>query len=77
MYGTTETTIHTSYKEITTANTAISEIGKTLPDKKIFVLDKQLNPSPIGAVGELYIGGTGLTRGYLNQTDLTKHTHDI
>ena len=38
----------------------------------MYILDNNLNPCPIGAPGELYIGGVGLARGYLNQEELTK-----
>ena len=46
-------------------------IGKAYPNEKLYVLDNTLNLIPIGAPGELYIGGAGLARGYLNQPKLT------
>jgi amino acid adenylation domain-containing protein/non-ribosomal peptide synthase protein (TIGR01720 family) len=73
MYGITETTVHVTYKPITNNNFGInSYIGRRLPDLKVYVLDNNLNLLPIGAVGELYIGGEGLARGYLNNEKLTK-----
>lgn len=72
-YGPTETTI-TSIVNIIEGNDLA--IGQPISNTKVYVLDKQLIPLPIGAIGELYIGGVGLARGYLNQGWLTK-THFI
>ena len=73
MYGITETTIHVSYREINEEdNIYISNIGKPLHDMKAYILNKDLNPVPIGIEGELYIGGAGLARGYLNLPELTQ-----
>ncbi len=72
MYGITETTIHTTYKIIKKEELSNkSLIGRCLPDKKGYVLDADLNILPTGAIGILYVGGSGITRGYLNQLDLT------
>jgi len=49
----------------------IVPIGRPIPNKKVYLLDKHRRPVPNGAVGELYIGGVGVARGYLNQPDLT------
>ncbi|MCE3268667.1 MAG: non-ribosomal peptide synthase/amino acid adenylation enzyme, partial [Burkholderiales bacterium] len=73
MYGITETTVHVTYKEIHEQDTdKVLNIGKAIPDQKIYVLDKSLKPLPIGSIGELYISGAGLARGYLNLQELTK-----
>ncbi|MDQ5920106.1 MAG: hypothetical protein QG673_162, partial [Pseudomonadota bacterium] len=73
MYGITETTVHTTYKPITAEDiNNNSLIGVTIPDQFAYVLDNNLQPLPIGAIGELYIGGIGLARGYLNLPQLTK-----
>ena len=67
-YGPTEVTI-TSIVNIIKYNDL--SIGAPIPNAKIYVLDSTLSPLPIGSIGELYIGGAGLTRGYLNRPDLT------
>ena len=75
MYGITETTVHVTHKVITQkdiTNSLTSNIGIPLADLKCYILDKNLSPVPIGAIGELYIGGRGLARGYLNNDLLTK-----
>ncbi|MCH9690688.1 MAG: amino acid adenylation domain-containing protein, partial [Gammaproteobacteria bacterium] len=73
MYGPTETTVHASYYPlfISDVHRGYASIGCGLGDLQLYVLDEQLNPVPIGAVGELYIGGAGVARGYLNREDLT------
>ncbi|WP_287243564.1 MULTISPECIES: thioesterase domain-containing protein [unclassified Okeania] len=73
MYGITETTVHVTYKILSTDNIeqVSSPIGKALGDLKIYILDRDLQPVPIGVTGELHIGGAGLARGYLNRPELT------
>ena len=72
MYGITETTVHVTYKNILEGENTRSNIGRPLDDLQVYVLDQNLNPVPIGVIGELYIGGAGLARGYLNQEGLTR-----
>lgn len=73
MYGITETTVHVTYKEITELEieSGISNIGKPIPTLQTYVMDKNRKLLPAGAVGELYVGGTGVGRGYLNRPELT------
>ncbi|WP_299249782.1 non-ribosomal peptide synthetase, partial [uncultured Aquimarina sp.] len=72
MYGITETTVHVTYKELKPQEDTLSNIGKPLSDLKAYVLDNFGTPVPIGVTGELYIGGAGVARGYLNREALTK-----
>ncbi len=74
MYGITETTVHvTSYTlhESDLQSEVQSPIGRPLSDLQVYILDAQMQPVPVGVVGEMYIGGAGLSRGYLNHPDLT------
>ncbi|CAJ1495604.1 non-ribosomal peptide synthetase [[Mycobacterium] burgundiense] len=73
MYGTTETTVHASFREIVEADTdsSVSPIGVPLAHLAFFVLDRWLQPAPVGVVGELYVAGTGLGYGYWRRPGLT------
>lgn len=74
MYGITETTVHVTYRPITQAdiiNNRGSVIGQPIPDLQLYILDENLEPVPIGVPGEIYIGGAGVTRGYLHQPRLS------
>jgi amino acid adenylation domain-containing protein len=72
VYGPTETTIWSSgkeYNELRDDN--VSSIGLPFINEKAYVLDKNLNPVPLYAIGELYIGGIGVGRGYWNNAVFT------
>ncbi|HHH51554.1 MAG TPA: amino acid adenylation domain-containing protein, partial [Campylobacterales bacterium] len=72
LYGPTEASIDVSAFSCPQDEVLSSiPIGKAIANIKLYVLDNYLNQAPIGAVGELYIQGIGLARGYLNNTDLT------
>ncbi|MEK0470704.1 AMP-binding protein [Mycobacterium ulcerans] len=73
LYGTTETTVHASWREIVGSDTAadVSPIGTPLPSLGFFVLDGWLRPVPVGVVGELYVAGGGVGLGYWRRADLT------
>ncbi|HEY7663397.1 MAG TPA: amino acid adenylation domain-containing protein, partial [Xanthobacteraceae bacterium] len=74
MYGITETTVHVSHMRVD-RNLAIAStgnlIGRGIADLRVYVLDGGLAPVAVGVVGELYIAGAGLARGYLGRAGLT------
>ncbi len=76
LYGPTEATITSLYfqtqvnESVSFAHNAIP-IGQPIDNVRVYVLDTALNPVPTGVVGEIYIGGLGVSRGYLNRPDLT------
>ncbi|MEW6733018.1 MAG: amino acid adenylation domain-containing protein [Acidobacteriota bacterium] len=71
-YGPTETTVDVTFWHCQRTNgDQVIPIGRPIANTQIFILDKQLEPVPIGVAGELCIGGVGLARGYLNRADLT------
>jgi hypothetical protein len=71
MYGPTETTIWSSTAEAARDEGTVS-IGKPIANTQLYLLDEAQNPVAMGASGELWIGGAGVTRGYLNREDLTQ-----
>ncbi|MEO5731668.1 MAG: amino acid adenylation domain-containing protein, partial [Byssovorax sp.] len=73
-YGPTETTVGVLTYAVEKGHPAASPIvplGRPLPNSRVYVLDAQRRPSPIGVPGEIYIGGDGVARGYLGRPDLT------
>ncbi|NWE86102.1 amino acid adenylation domain-containing protein, partial [Pseudomonas edaphica] len=73
MYGITETTVHVTYRALEAADAqlvGVSPIGVRIPDLQLYVLDARREPLPMGVVGELYVGGAGVARGYLNRDQL-------
>ncbi|MGC5775199.1 amino acid adenylation domain-containing protein [Paenibacillus pabuli] len=75
-YGPTETTVWSTAYEVQEESPIL--VGKPIANTRIYILSKQQKLLPIGAVGELYIGGEGVTQGYWNKGDLTreKFIHD-
>jgi natural product biosynthesis luciferase-like monooxygenase protein len=70
MYGPTETTIWSSTQPANDGDKVVP-LGKPIANTQLYVLDAHRRPVPPGVPGELYIGGEGVTRGYLNRPDLT------
>ncbi|MDT4986126.1 MAG: hypothetical protein QOI74_220, partial [Micromonosporaceae bacterium] len=74
MYGITETTVHVTHQALRVGSTSRSgstPIGHGLSDLRVLVLDEYLAPVAPGVVGELYVAGPGLARGYLHRPELT------
>lgn len=73
LYGSSEVAADVTCYEVTDVNGLHSiPIGKPIANTQIYILDAHLQPAPFGVIGELYIGGEGLARGYLNQPALTQ-----
>jgi len=70
VYGPTETTIWSSVHKVTSVNGPVP-IGHPIANTQFFVLDANGGLLPPGVIGELYIGGAGLARGYLHRPELT------
>ncbi|MCL2628834.1 MAG: amino acid adenylation domain-containing protein [Oscillospiraceae bacterium] len=71
VYGPTECSMWTSEYSVPRDISSSVPIGRSLANTQIYILDKNLQPMPIGAVGELCISGDGVGRGYLNRPELT------
>jgi amino acid adenylation domain-containing protein/FkbM family methyltransferase len=73
VYGPTETTVYAAYYNINEIAEGVSTIpiGRPISNTSIYILDKYLNPVPLMVYGEIYIGGDGVARGYLNNPELT------
>lgn len=76
MYGPTETTIWSSVHKVNPDLQDVSSgavpIGRPIANTNMYVLDKYDQPVPVGVTGSLYIGGKSVSRGYLNQEELTQ-----
>ncbi len=70
LYGPTETTIWSAVYRVKRED-GVAYVGSAIANTQIYILDKYLNPVPIGITGELYIAGDGLARSYFNRPELT------
>jgi amino acid adenylation domain-containing protein len=74
MYGITETTVHVTYRPLGREDLNAdggSPVGVPLPDLRVYLLGRHLQPAPFGVPGQMYVGGDGVARGYLNRPALT------
>ena len=73
-YGPTETVVGCCTYEVKADDPASGSvpIGRPIANTQLYILDRYMNPVPIGVIGELYIGGAGVARGYLNRPELNK-----
>jgi amino acid adenylation domain-containing protein len=71
LYGPTETTVWSAAHRVV-ENESVIPIGRPIANTQIYILDAHQKPVPHGAPGELYIGGSGVARGYLGQPELTE-----
>jgi amino acid adenylation domain-containing protein/non-ribosomal peptide synthase protein (TIGR01720 family) len=70
-YGPTECTVWSSFYKYDKTKPAIQTIGKPVPHAQIYIVNDQNKLVPVGVIGEICIGGPGLSRGYLNNPELT------
>ncbi|KAH9923014.1 putative nonribosomal peptide synthetase [Amylocystis lapponica] len=71
MYGPTEASVDCVSCHVSSSAFA-GVIGRPLPNSRLYILNEQMRPAPIGVEGEMYIGGIQLARGYLHQSELTE-----
>jgi surfactin family lipopeptide synthetase A len=69
-YGPTETTVWSAFHHFRSPDEPVV-VGRPLANQQIYVLDKDLQPVPVGVAGEIHIGGDGVAAGYLNQPEMT------
>jgi len=76
VYGPTEATTFTSWHEVKAVpkGAATIPIGRPVANTRVYLLDRHMQPVPVGVPGELHVGGPGLARGYLNRPELTART---
>lgn len=74
LYGPSEDTTYSSFAAFQSKLDVEPSIGKPIYNTDFYVLDDKLSLVPIGVKGELYIGGSGLARGYLNSPELTQNS---
>ena len=71
-YGPTEATVWSTVYRVNPDDLDSVPIGRPIPNARVYVLDPRMNPVPVGVPGELFVGGAGVARGYLNQPAETR-----
>ena len=71
LYGPSEDTTYSTFVRLKREEIEEPTIGVPLNNTRVYVLDARLNPVPVGVVGQLYLSGAGLARGYYNRPELT------
>ena len=71
IYGSSEVAADVTWHEVGEEDTTIVPIGKPISNSQVYLLDRQMNPVPVGVRGQIYVGGDGLAAGYWNRPELT------
>src|SRR5262249_32620934 len=71
LYGPSETTTYSTWVSMKRGEAFAAHIGRPVANTRVYILDEHGEPAPVGVVGEIYIGGAGVARGYLNREELT------
>ena len=71
IYGSSEVAADVTWHEVGEDDTVSVPIGKPISNTQVYLLDRHLNPVPVGVRGQIYVGGDGLARGYWNRPELT------
>jgi amino acid adenylation domain-containing protein len=71
LYGPSEDTTYSTCVLLERGDSEVPSIGRPIANTEIYILDREMQPVPAGVAGELYIGGQGLSRGYLRRPELT------
>jgi amino acid adenylation domain-containing protein len=71
LYGPSEDTTYSTFKRVSPTVTGEPTIGRPIANTQAYILDMNVQPAPVGVIGELYLGGLGVSRGYFNRPGLT------
>jgi amino acid adenylation domain-containing protein len=71
LYGPSEDTTYSTFELVSRGDASAPSIGRPIHNTQLYILNRLGLPAPVGVVGELYLGGLGVSRGYLNRPDLT------